>query len=104
MRLKHFLIVAGSLCLAVVSVLVVAITTRRLEGKTGPPVQAAAKPTAATMDAHELWHCGMHPQVIQDHPGTCPICHMALTPLHSHGAERSTGGPNVRIDPSIVQN
>ncbi len=23
----------------------------------------------------------MHPQVIQDHPGTCPICHMNLTPL-----------------------
>jgi Cu(I)/Ag(I) efflux system membrane fusion protein/cobalt-zinc-cadmium efflux system membrane fusion protein len=23
----------------------------------------------------------MHPQVIQDHPGQCPICHMELTPL-----------------------
>jgi RND family efflux transporter MFP subunit len=31
----------------------------------------------------QLWHCGMHPQVIQDHPGDCPICHMALTPLNS---------------------
>jgi len=29
----------------------------------------------------QLWTCGMHPQVIQDHPGQCPICHMALTPL-----------------------
>ncbi len=29
----------------------------------------------------QLWTCGMHPQVIQDHPGTCPICGMALTPL-----------------------
>src|SRR5260221_9123999 len=29
-----------------------------------------------------LYHCGMHPQVVQDHPGTCPICHMALTPLN----------------------
>jgi membrane fusion protein, copper/silver efflux system len=28
-----------------------------------------------------LWTCGMHPQVIQDHPGDCPICHMKLTPL-----------------------
>lgn len=33
--------------------------------------------TAAT----QLWTCGMHPQVIQDKPGTCPICHMKLTPL-----------------------
>ena len=22
----------------------------------------------------QLWTCGMHPQVIQDHPGTCPTC------------------------------
>lgn len=31
--------------------------------------------------ANQLWTCGMHPQVIQDHPGKCPICHMELTPL-----------------------
>ncbi len=29
----------------------------------------------------QLWTCGMHPQVIQDHPGTCPICGMNLVPL-----------------------
>ena len=45
----------------------------------------------AAGDAHanagkQLWHCGMHPQVIQDHPGDCPICHMALTPLNSSSA------------------
>ncbi len=41
-----------------------------------------------------LWTCGMHPQVIQDEPGLCPICNMKLTPLdtgeepaaeHQHG-------------------
>ncbi len=26
----------------------------------------------------------MHPQIRQDHPGSCPICGMALVPLHSH--------------------
>ena len=26
----------------------------------------------------ELWTCGMHPHVIQDEPGQCPICHMDL--------------------------
>src|SRR5258708_5944506 len=36
----------------------------------------------------QFWHCGMHPQVIQDHPGDCPICHMALTPIGG------TGGPS----------
>ena len=34
--------------------------------------QSAGKP---------LFHCGMHPWIIQDHPGTCPICHMQLTPM-----------------------
>lgn len=34
----------------------------------------------------QLWHCGMHPQVIRDHPGDCPICHMALTPISADAA------------------
>jgi RND family efflux transporter MFP subunit len=33
----------------------------------------------------QLWTCGMHPQVIQDKPGLCPICHMKLTPLEVGG-------------------
>lgn len=28
--------------------------------------------------AETYWTCGMHPQVVQDHPGTCPICGMDL--------------------------
>jgi Cu(I)/Ag(I) efflux system membrane fusion protein/cobalt-zinc-cadmium efflux system membrane fusion protein len=41
---------------------------------------------------HQLWTCGMHPQVIQDEPGLCPICHMKLTPLSigdESGGEKS---------------
>src|SRR5579864_8878086 len=41
----------------------------------------AVGPAAASNGRKQLWHCGMHPQVIQDHPGDCPICHMALTPM-----------------------
>ena len=29
----------------------------------------------------QLWTCGMHPQVIQDEPGYCPICGMKLVPV-----------------------
>ena len=29
----------------------------------------------------QLWTCGMHPQVIQEEPGDCPICQMKLTPV-----------------------
>lgn len=56
----------------------------------------------------ELWTCGMHPQVIQDHPGDCPICHMKLTPLAPANAPShqptSASASIVTIDPAIVQN
>lgn len=40
----------------------------------------------------QLWTCGMHPQVIQDKPGKCPICGMNLVPLkESTGAGEHAG-------------
>ena len=37
---------------------------------------------AAGQDAAKtLYTCGMHPQVVQDKPGNCPICGMKLTPI-----------------------
>lgn len=36
---------------------------------------------AASHPEGQLWTCSMHPQVIRDKPGVCPICHMALTPI-----------------------
>ena len=36
---------------------------------------------AGHSEAKQLWTCGMHPQVIQDKPGNCPICGMALVPV-----------------------
>jgi len=34
-----------------------------------------------TAESHGLWTCGMHPQVIEEAPGQCPICGMNLVPL-----------------------
>ena len=31
--------------------------------------------------AAEQYTCGMHPMIIVDEPGSCPICHMDLTPI-----------------------
>jgi membrane fusion protein, copper/silver efflux system len=36
-----------------------------------------------------LYTCGMDPQVVQDHPGNCPICGMKLTPIR----KQPTGEP-----------
>ncbi len=29
----------------------------------------------------QLWTCPMHPQIIMEKPGECPICHMSLVPF-----------------------
>src|SRR5437867_1189160 len=58
------------------------------------PATAAAAPEEKT-----LYTCGMHPQVIQDHPGDCPICHMKLTPLR-----KGAGMQAIAIDPVTIQN
>jgi Cu(I)/Ag(I) efflux system membrane fusion protein len=31
-----------------------------------------------THEAAHVYHCPMHPQIVQDHPGECPICGMNL--------------------------
>ena len=33
----------------------------------------------------QLYTCGMHPQVVQNKPGNCPICGMKLTPVRKQG-------------------
>ena len=42
---------------------------------------------STTTQSKQNWTCGMHPQVVQDHPGICPICHMKLTPMRSNGSD-----------------
>jgi Cu+-exporting ATPase len=44
---------------------------------------AASPPTGASVPASRaggetLWTCPMHPQIVRDGPGSCPICGMAL--------------------------
>ncbi|WP_190653917.1 heavy metal translocating P-type ATPase [Acetobacter aceti] len=34
-----------------------------------------------------IWTCPMHPQIRQDHPGSCPICGMALEPEEPSDAD-----------------
>lgn len=37
----------------------------------------------------QLYTCGMHPQIISDEPGLCPICEMNLTPIKKDNQKNS---------------
>lgn len=48
----------------------------------------------ATVQAEQLYTCGMDPQVIQNKPGNCPICGMKLTAIRKQaGAAGTSAGP-----------
>src|SRR5207237_10433132 len=87
------LVAAGAAAVGVVATL--AATGQLIRPKQA--TTATSNPAAG--DRKQLYTCGMHPQVVQDHPGNCPICHMKLTPMRGGAA-----GPRVTIDPTIVQN
>lgn len=77
---------------------------------------------AAADGEGQLWTCSMHPHVLEDEPGECPICGMALVTVTSTvpatGEMRMDSvpvdaeevdppvlqGPTVRINPVVVQN
>src|SRR5664279_3422896 len=48
----------------------------------------------AASSGKTLYTCGMHPWIIQDHPGNCPICGMKLEPVHKT-ANAAAGGQNI---------
>ncbi|HEX5397871.1 MAG TPA: efflux RND transporter periplasmic adaptor subunit [Verrucomicrobiae bacterium] len=53
---------------------------------------AAAAPSGKT-----LYTCGMHPWIIQDHPGNCPICGMKLEPVRKQAGQADpTNAPGQR--------
>jgi Cu+-exporting ATPase len=44
------------------------------------PSPSPPPPAAGAAAAAVEWTCPMHPQIVRDEPGTCPICGMALEP------------------------
>lgn len=47
--------------------------------------QGKKKETAVVVSSDTVYTCSMHPQVMQDRPGKCPICGMELIPVRKSG-------------------
>jgi membrane fusion protein, copper/silver efflux system len=74
------------------------------------PADGAAAAHATSPAAERLWTCPMHPTIVQNHPGECPICGMRLVPLAQgkpegeHAAHQEVSGmATVTIDPAHQQ-
>lgn len=75
-------------------------------GGPGGETPAGGEPAAETKVQYT---CSMHPFIIRDEPGLCPICGMDLTPIKpgSAPATAATGEEapgQIRIDPVTAQN
>jgi len=79
MKSKWKLILAGALLVAAAGLGVIAAD---IVNTAHPAVAPAGK---------TLYTCGMHPWIIQDHPGNCPICGMKLEPVRKQADSVAPG-------------
>jgi RND family efflux transporter MFP subunit len=102
------LLVPGVLLAAVVGLGIgVRFRDNVLQTLGGQPVATQAPPATLPSankpaEGKTLYTCAMHPSIIRDKPGLCPICKMELTAIHVHGDSLPTAG--IQIDPVTVQN
>jgi Cu(I)/Ag(I) efflux system membrane fusion protein/cobalt-zinc-cadmium efflux system membrane fusion protein len=77
----------------------------------GRHAEEKGAPSAGTTAATETktqYTCGMHPFIIQDEPGLCPICGMKLTPLKAGTGGQTAAERKVKhwispMDPTYVR-
>jgi len=51
----------------------------------------------------QYWTCPMHPQVVLNHPGNCPICGMTLVKLAAKSGDKHADHASVSVDPATAE-
>jgi Cu(I)/Ag(I) efflux system membrane fusion protein len=62
--------------------------------------QTRTKNTAKS-DPDVYYTCSMDPQVVESHPGKCPICHMDLTVVHK--SQQPQHADEIKLSPEQIQ-
>ena len=96
----------GALVAAALASAVLAVGGTLLAGQRGAHDHASSE-----IAAKDRYQCPMHPSVVQDHPGDCPICGMKLVKVAATSASTAAGKPAAEqkpqyqcpMHPSIVQ-
>ena len=66
--------------------------------------------TEADVSENQQYTCGMHPEIISDEPGYCPVCEMKLTPIRQATSSLASGERGEIIywvapmDPAYIRN
>ena len=55
-------------------------------------VLAGCRKSSSPRAAATRYHCPMHPEIIREAPGDCPICGMKLVPIEEHPRETAAPG------------
>ena len=63
----------------------------------------SGRETASASESKTLYTCGMHPWIIQDHPGNCPICGMKLEPVRKTAGATTAGGHKIKFYKSTMK-
>jgi Cu(I)/Ag(I) efflux system membrane fusion protein len=101
--------IAPSVLLALLALLSVGCARSPDVPPASEPASAAASDTAVEHAARHMnpkYRCPMHPDVVRDAPGNCPVCGMALVKIEPEAATvtASTASPGVRISPEVINN
>ena len=97
--MKHYYLL-GSVVLVIALVIGAAALWERPSQETEQLADGVAS------DTRQIYTCSMHPQILQDGPGQCPICGMDLAPLQASPEPPRTANPEagVRISSNFTQN
>ena len=66
----------------------------RTKFEADPERYLGERPAPEPMPKGTQYTCPMHPEIVRDAPGACPICGMALEPM---GVPTGDGGPNPEL-------